>query len=124
MNNNRPVNLNLTKFRFPPMAIVSICHRVSGVLLFLFLPVFIYLLHQTLASPAHFSATHIVLQKTAMRWLIWFMVSVTLFHVVAGIRHLIMDMGWGESLTAGRYTAMAVFIVGIILSVLVGVWLW
>ncbi|OGO90181.1 MAG: succinate dehydrogenase, cytochrome b556 subunit [Coxiella sp. RIFCSPHIGHO2_12_FULL_42_15] len=124
MNKTRPVNLDLTQFRFPPMAIVSICHRISGVLLFLFIPILIYFLHQTLLSPEHFATALNTLQKGGMRFLFWVMMCVTLFHLVAGVRHLIMDMGFGESVTAGRNSAIAVFIIAIILFILVGVWLW
>ncbi|HLF66576.1 MAG TPA: succinate dehydrogenase, cytochrome b556 subunit, partial [Gammaproteobacteria bacterium] len=39
LNTNRPINLNLFTIRFPLPAIVSILHRVSGVFLFLLLPI-------------------------------------------------------------------------------------
>lgn len=106
------------------MAIVSILHRITGVLLFLFLPIFLYLLHASLDSPESFGALHDVLQNMGMRLLLWVMICVTLFHLVAGIRHLMMDLGVGESLHAAHLSAYAVFIISVVLFILVGVWLW
>lgn len=124
MNKSRPVNLDLTKFHFPPMAIISICHRISGVLLFLFLPVLLYLLHQSLLSSGHFSSMQHLLQTGGMRFLLWVILCATLFHLIAGIRHLLMDLGWGESVNAGRASAYAVIVIAVILFILSGVWLW
>ena len=124
MNKKRPVNLALTTLRFPPMAMVSIGHRISGILLFIFLPFLIYLLHESLISADSFAATHVLLGHPGVRCLLWVIGAATLFHLVAGIRHLLMDFGFGESLNAGRKSAYAVFILSAILSVFLGVWLW
>jgi succinate dehydrogenase / fumarate reductase cytochrome b subunit len=106
------------------MAIISICHRISGVLLFLLLPLAIYLLHQTLVSAEGFAAAVNLLQHGGMKCLIWLMLSATFFHLVAGIRHLMMDVGIAESVAAGRISAYSVFALAIVLSLLAGVWLW
>lgn len=124
MSKQRPVNLDLTKFHFPPMAILSICHRISGVLLFLLLPIAIWLLHNSLISSAGFDATVEWVNHPLMKLLICLMLCATLFHLVAGIRHLLMDIGLGESVAAGRASAYAVFGVAIVLFILVGVWVW
>ena len=123
MNKQRPVNLDLTKFRFPPMAIVSILHRLSGVLIFLLLPLAICLLHCSLSSPKGF-AQAAVFFNPFVKFLVWVMCCAILFHLVAGIRHLIMDLGFGESVTAGRVSAYTVFVVAIVLFILMGVWIW
>ncbi len=124
MKKDKPVNLDLTKFKFPPMAIVSICHRATGVLLFILLPLLIYLLHHSLSSAAGFSDTLDQLHNPAMKFFLWVAVSSALFHLVAGLRHIIMDLGFGENVCAGRITAYLVFIVAVILIVLAGVWIW
>lgn len=120
----RPVYLNLLQYRFPPMAIVSICHRISGVLLFLFLPLMLYILHHAVRSADSFAALAQCLQNGFMKFLIWAMLSAVWFHVVAGIRHLIMDCGIGESVKVGRITAYAVFVAAALLSISMGVWIW
>lgn len=124
MNKKRPVNLDLTTLRFPPMALISIGHRLSGVLLFLLLPLMLYLFQHSMASSQAFYHTVALLGKPWMKFLSWILISATLFHLLAGIRHLLMDLGWGESVAAGRVTAYAVFLLVGILSFLAGVWLW
>jgi succinate dehydrogenase / fumarate reductase cytochrome b subunit len=121
---DRPVNLDLTKFKFPPMALISICHRITGVLLFLLLPLMLYLLHHSLSSSAGFSATLVQLHHPVMKFFVWVTLSAALFHLIAGIRHISMDLGFGENVCAGRATAYIVFVVAAILIVLAGVWLW
>lgn len=125
MKVERPINLDLTKFRFPPMAIVSILHRISGVVLFLFIPLMLYLLHQSLSSSVNFELLQQRLDDSGwMKLWVWLLLSAALFHLIAGIRHLMMDLGIGESLKAGRFTAYLVFALSLIAIILSGVWLW
>lgn len=124
MKTERPVNLNLLKFKFPVMAIVSLLHRISGVLIFLFVPFMLYILHESLISQGHFETLQDCLHHPFAKLMIWIMLSAVLFHLVAGIRHLTMDLGFAESRTAGRITAWGVISIAVILIVLTGVWLW
>ena len=125
MNVIRPVNLDVTKFHFPPMAILSIGHRISGFILFLFMPVIFYLLHQATASANSFYYLQkLLLHNAWIRLSVWIMLSATSFHLFAGIRHLAMDLGFWESVREGQTSAYSVFIVSFITIILVGVWIW
>ena len=124
MNTQRPIYLNVMQYRFPIMAIVSILHRVSGVIMFILLPFMLYLLHLSLTSTDSFSSLQQLLLNPAIKILLWIMVSASVFHLIAGIRHLLMDMGLFESLNAGRITAILVITLGIIAIILAGVWIW
>ncbi len=124
MEPERPVNLNLFKFKFPVMAIVSILHRLSGVIIFLAIPAMLYILHQSLISQTSFMSLQNALQHIASKILIWVMLSAVLFHLFAGIRHLIMDLGYAESRMGGRISAWTVLSVAFISILLAGVWLW
>lgn len=123
MNRARPVNLNLFTIRFPLPAIVSILHRVSGVFLFLFIPVALWTLDYSLTVDG-FDALHDWRGSIIAKLIIWAILSAFLYHLVAGIRHLISDIHVGSSLRGGRTTAMLVFAISIILVILAGVWLW
>ena len=125
MRTERPVNLDLTKFHFPPMAIVSICHRISGFILFLCMPLLFYLLHQTTLSEISFrDVQQLLMHSYWLKVVVWITLSATLFHLFAGIRHLIMDLGFGESLREARITAYMVFVISFISIVLAGIWIW
>lgn len=121
---NRPVHLDLTRMKFPPMAIVSILHRVSGVVLFLLLPFVLYALHASLASQASFSQLLQLMTSSTVKFLLWLLISAVSFHFIAGIRHLLMDCGLGEGLQSARVTAYGVIVLAGMAAIFVGVWLW
>ncbi len=122
MVNKRPVNLNLMSFKFPLTALVSIAHRISGVLMFLLIPVALYQLHLLLSSSL---VVGIVSHESfVLKLLIWVTLVATIYHVIAGVRHLIMDMGYGESFSAATKSAAVIFVLLVLSIVLVGVWVW
>lgn len=121
---SRPVHLNLLKMKFPPMAIVSILHRISGVFLFLLLPLPLYLLHASLRSQVGFSQLHAFVALPFIQFLLWVLISAASFHLFAGIRHMLMDCGVGEHVKPARVTAYLVIFLEIVAMILIGVWLW
>lgn len=124
MNKKRPINLDLSSLKFPPMAIASILHRISGILLFLLMPVMLYILSQSLQSQDSFIQINTLLAGAFYKFVLWaFSVSLA-YHVLAGIRHLIMDMGLGEHLSTARRTAVLVIVLAGICAILLGIWLW
>lgn len=124
MKNNRPINLDLTTIRFPITAIVSILHRVSGVFVFLMLPLFLWVLQQSLFSEEGFLDLQDTLSSPVIKFFLWVVLSALFYHLIAGIRHLLMDMGWGEEKYSGKIFAKITLILSIICSILIGVWLW
>ena len=120
----RPVHLDLTRMKFPPMAIVSIMHRLSGVLLFLLLPFILYLLHASLYSQTDFSHLQLFMAAPTVKFFLWVLVSAVSFHFLAGIRHMLMDCGLAEGLRAARATAYLIMTLEVVAMVFAGVWLW
>lgn len=128
MKSNRPVNLSLAQVLAvnlkSPVAIVSILHRISGVVVFLLIPVLLYVLQESLASPESFDALkHGFLGSFIGGALVFAALAGLLFHFVAGIKHLVMDVGVGESLQGGRNFAWASIAVAGVLIVLALVWM-
>lgn len=124
MNKQRPVFLNLTQIKFPPMAIASILHRISGVIIFISLPFLLWALHLSLGTNKDYSALVSCFSQPTTKFALWALLSAAFYHVLAGIRHIIMDFGYAESLTAGKAGAYLVIILAAISSVCAGVWLW
>lgn len=121
----RPIHLDLTKMKFPPMAIVSIMHRISGVILFLLLPFVLYFLEYSLSSKTDFTALQqSLLLSFPMKILLWSFIAALCFHFLAGIRHMLMDCGLAESLIAAKRSAYLILLLEIIAVIIVGVWLW
>lgn len=124
MKSHRPINLNLFTIHFPLPAIVSILHRISGVILFLLIPFLLWGLHLSLASSEGFNDLHSLMTAPLMKLIIWAILSILAYHLVAGMRHLLMDVGIGEELKTGKFGAMVALAISVLLMVLIGVWLW
>ena len=124
MKDKRPKNLNLLTIRLPIPAIVSILHRISGVILFLLIPFALWGLNLSLSSPDAFDDLHAFLSTPWMKCVMWASLSAFIYHFVAGVRHLLMDIHLGEELKSGRLSALLTLIISILLIILVGIWLW
>ncbi len=115
----RPRFLHLLQIRQPVTALVSITHRISGVLLFLALPVAVWLLHLSLRSEGDFRSVQAWLATPAARLAGVLLLWAILHHFFAGLRFLLLDVDVGLSLKAARASAFAVFAVVAILFVVV-----
>jgi succinate dehydrogenase / fumarate reductase cytochrome b subunit len=124
VNSQRPVNLDLRTIKLPITAYTSILHRVSGVILFLGIVVMLYALDKSLASEEGFAEVQACLTSPLAKLIVWGLLSALLYHLVAGVRHLIMDMGVGESLEGGKLGSKIVLAVSAVVIVLAGVWIW
>lgn len=120
----RPVNLDLRKFHFPITAICSIFHRVSGVVLFFFVPLALWLLDVSLNSSEGFDRVLHLFSYGCFRSVIWLALAALSYHLLAGLRHLLMDIGLGESLRAARCGAGLVLLFTLVLMIALGIWLW
>jgi succinate dehydrogenase / fumarate reductase cytochrome b subunit len=119
---NAPVFLNLFRIRFPAGAIVSIAHRISGVLLFVSLPMLAWLLELSLRGPDGYDAAVALLQPVWVRVACVVLAWSLLHHLIAGLRFLLIDIHVGVSLPAARSTALATSVAGIVLTLLFAWW--
>ncbi len=124
VNDKRPVNLDLGSIDMPLPALVSITHRVTGLLLVAGVAVLLWLLDASLASEESFSAIQALTSSFFCKLIIWLVLAALIYHTVAGIKHLINDMGVGETLEAGVASAKAVLVVSLVLIVLMGALIW
>jgi succinate dehydrogenase / fumarate reductase cytochrome b subunit len=123
----RPVIRNirvsdLARYRLPLPGIVSILHRISGALLFLFTWLLLWLLQASVSDAAQFRALYgNPLVKLIVFALLWSL----LHHLCAGIRYLVMDVNHAAAdLQAARRSGAIVMIVSLALTAIIGVKLW
>lgn len=124
LSSERPVNLDLTTFRFPITAIASILHRVAGVILFFGSFILMALLGMSLENEAGFTDTLALLENGFVSFIVWGVLAALAYHFVAGVKHLFMDMGYGETLESGRLFAKVSIAVASLLIVSAAVWVW
>ena len=122
--NNRPKYLNLFKIRLPIMGISSINHRLSGVILFLAIPVSLYLLQLSLSSKEGFEQTLECLSSPLVKLALIPLVWAFAHHLFAGFRFLLIDQEIGIGLSTARKTAWVVIVAAAVVTLIVaGGWL-
>lgn len=102
---SRPRFLNLLQMRYPVGAIVSIGHRISGLLLIVALPALVIGLESSLRSEADYRHLCEMLRAPWARGVIILLIWALAHHVAAGVRHLLMDAGIGSRLPLARASA-------------------
>ena len=124
MDIKRPINLDITTIKFPLAAIASILHRITGVILFLGMSIFLYLLQLSLKSEAGFTSALELSNRTSVKLVIWALIICVAYHLIAGLKHLLLDLGLGETKVAAEHGAKILLTSLVLISVLAGVWLW
>ncbi len=118
---------DLPTYRLPPAGWVSIMHRISGMLMFLLMPLIIWLFDNSISSEisfAKFSAAFNVglgfvpgwFMKLVALALIW----AYLHHFIAGLRHLYMDVCHAVSKEFGKSSAIVTLALSLGLTVVLG----
>ncbi|SMY15020.1 succinate dehydrogenase cytochrome b556 subunit [Photobacterium aquimaris] len=120
----RPVNLDLQTIRFPLTAIASILHRISGVITFVSIAILLWLLNLSLSSPEGFTAAASITNSWLVKFVLWGILTALFYHIVFGIRHLLMDLGYFEEMETGLASTKVSFVIVAILSVFSGVLVW
>ncbi|RKF19518.1 succinate dehydrogenase cytochrome b556 subunit [Alginatibacterium sediminis] len=120
----RPVNLDLQTISFPITAIASILHRVSGVITFFAIAILLALLSQSLDSEQGFNNVMETLDHFLIKFVIWASLVALMYHLVGGVRHLIMDLGYWEELDTSAQSAKVSFIITGALALIMGVIVW
>jgi succinate dehydrogenase / fumarate reductase cytochrome b subunit len=117
-------NINITQlanYRLPLAGFISILHRVSGALMFILLPLVLYLLQLSLQSESSFSDLKGFASQICVKLTILALSWAFLHHFCAGIRHLVMDCHIGLEKDSARKSAVGVFAVSLPLAALVAI---
>lgn len=124
MNKKRPIYLDLFSIQLPLPSLVSILHRLSGLLLFLALPLFLLMLQYSLFSIETYTQMVMMLQFPIARLALIILMWAFLHHFFAGLRFLAMDIHMGIGLAQARASSKYVLFASLGLTLLLGVWLW
>ena len=125
MIKSRPRYLNLLKIHLPITGLVSILHRISGVLLFGFIPLIIWAIGYSSSSEINFQHIQQFLHTVVGASVLTLFLLVLMQHFFAGIRFLLMDLGWGMERDISVKTAKLSLLLSIIstLAIILGVYL-
>jgi succinate dehydrogenase / fumarate reductase cytochrome b subunit len=124
MADTRPKHLELTRIRLPLPGVVSILHRISGAALFLFMPFMLWLLQSSLTAPDTYVRYRDAISQPLVKLILIGLLWAFLHHLFAGIRFLLLDVHVGTELAAARNSSRVVLGVSLLLTVLLGAWIW
>lgn len=120
-NKKRPVYLNLFKIRLPVGGILSILHRATGAFLVLLLPIALYILQRSLHDPEAYAMIAAQAATPVGRIVVLVILWVFAQHFFSGVRHLLLDIGIGDSKPAARRNAWLAFAASLAVVALTGV---
>ena len=119
MTGKRPVYLNLLKIRLPVTGVISFAHRISGVLLFLVIPLAVYLLELSIQSEQSFNEVRQMLDKPLMLFLQLVLLWSISHHFFAGIRFLLIDAEIGIEKSSARMGAWLVLLAEVLTVIVI-----
>lgn len=120
----RPINLDLQTISFPIAAIASIVHRVSGVITFISVAILLSLLNLSLSSADGFELAFALVNGFFIKFVLWGILTALAYHIVGGIRHMLMELGHFEELESGATSAKITFYITALLSFFAGYLVW
>ena len=125
LKKKRPLWYDLNLLNLPLPGVISILHRISGALLFVFAAWLLYLLDASLASAERYDAIKASLAHPLAKLVLLGLLWAYLHHLCAGVRYLFLDIHRGIDLPTARITSVIVLAVSLALTaVLGGMLLW
>ena len=124
MSKSRPKHLALHLIKLPLPGIVSILHRISGLLLFIALPLLLLMLQYSLNSIETYTQLTAVLVNPLSKLLLLVLLWAFMHHFFAGLRYLAIDLHWVRDLARARNSSKVVLVASLLLTVFLGIKLW
>ncbi len=124
LSKQRPKFLNLMEIRLPLPGVASILHRISGVGLFLMLPLLVWLLELSLQSHDSYRALQEVVAHPFVKLILIGLLWAFLHHFCMGVRILLIDIHVGVDKATANLSAKVVFAVSLTLTAILGAMLW
>ena len=118
MENNNPLSPHLQIYRWHISSLVSISHRITGIInfvAFIFICIWVSIL---LLGEANYSLIEFLLSSIIGKFMVLVLIWSFSFQILSEIRHLIMDMGYGFELRTTKISGLLV-IFGSVLSTII-----
>ena len=119
MDNKNPLSPHIQIYRWHISSLVSISHRITGVINIVALTIICFWIASLLLGENSYEFTKIFLNSIFGKFIILGLVWSFSFQILSEIRHLIMDLGYGFELKATKITGLIVIIGSFFLTVLI-----
>ena len=119
MENKNPLSPHIQIYRWHISSLVSISHRITGIINIAAITVICFWIASLLLGEASYEFTKIFLQSIFGKFIILALIWSFSFQILSEIRHLIMDLGYGFELRMTNITGLLVIFGSFILTVLI-----
>ena len=119
-----PIFLNLLKIQLPIAGVSSIMHRISAVGIFLLILPFSMILVLASNSEEGYTTASYLLNLNSIKILLVLLLTGLTYHYISGIRHLVMDFGYWQTLYAGKVSAILTIVFSALISLILLVVVW
>ena len=122
----RPKYLSLFTLA-PKMSItakVSVLHRLTGFLLFLSIPIALFILQKSLTEASFYSAFYGIMSCPLVKLIYIVLIWAFVYHMTAGVRFLFLDINKGVEIKKAKMTARIVLVVSTLITIALGVLIW
>ena len=115
---SRPVFMNLLQIRLPVVAVLSVAHRISGVMMCMLIPFLIYALDLSLRNEQGYAQVLEILRHPFVKFMAVLVVWALSHHMLAGIRFLLIDADIGVERSSARRSAWIINLGGLIVPII------
>jgi len=118
MDNNNPLSPHIQVYRWHISSLVSISHRITGIVNILAITVICFWIFSLLLGETSYDLTKLFLQSIFGKFTIICLTWSFSFQTLSEIRHLIMDLGYGFELNTTKVTGLIVIFGSFCLTIL------
>ena len=119
MENNNPLSPHLQIYRWHISSLVSISHRITGIINFIAFVLICLWASMLLLGETNYNSIEFLLNSIIGKFIILGLTWSFSFQILSEIRHLIMDMGYGFELKTTRITGLLVIFGSIFLTIII-----
>ena len=119
MENNNPLSPHIQIYRWHISSLVSISHRVTGIINIAAITAICFWIASLLLGEASYKNINFFLNSIFGKFIIIGLVWSFSFQILSEIRHLIMDLGYGFQLQTTKITGLIVIFGSFILTILI-----
>ena len=118
MDNNNPLSPHIQVYRWHISSLVSISHRITGIVNILAITVICFWIFSLLLGEPNYDLTKLFLQSIFGKFIIICLTWSFSFQTLSEVRHLVMDLGYGFELKTTKITGLLVIFGSIFFTIL------
>ena len=118
MENKTPLSPHIQIYRWHISSLVSICHRITGIINILIITLVCLWASLLLLGEANYEIIKSLLNSLIGKFIVLGVIWSFSFQVLSEIRHLIMDLGYGFEINTTKITGLIVIFGSIIFTII------